>query len=109
MSMVNVVFFTSIQEAVPRKVWEPCSACWVPCLGGHTSGQLVIGTIAVALPVGGVITIIGIWAAIASCGFLLTSCGQTADDFWNPIGRHVLMDFALNKARRMVMSPGFSY
>lgn len=73
MSIVNVVFWTRIQEAVPSQylgavfgmlgsVFEAASPL----------AQLVFGGIAVLIPVGTVIAGMGFLAVLAGCGFLLT-------------------------------------
>jgi MFS family permease len=72
MSIVNVVFWTSIQEAVPSQhlgavfgMLGSVFECVVPV------SQLVFGGIALLFPVGGVMSAMGLLAALAGAGFLL--------------------------------------
>jgi MFS transporter, DHA3 family, macrolide efflux protein len=73
MSIVNVVFWTNIQEAVPSQhlgavfgmlgsVFESVAPL----------SQLVFGGIALLFPVGGLMSALGLLAALAGTGFLLT-------------------------------------
>ncbi len=83
MSIVNVVFWTSIQEAVPSQhlgavfgmlgsVFESVAPL----------SQLVFGGVALLFPVGGLMSVLGLLAALAGTGFLLSPAirgGQSSD------------------------------